>query len=215
MAEEERGSRGRFSMASVKAKFHRMSDRQDPNSETSQALDAVGIQSENGEPPPWHTGLEQEVCGFSLSFKARLYGFLICLAIGVVISFVSIAFVGQADKFAIAYTIGNIVAILASGFLVGPLRQFKLMFAPTRFVAAIIFFAMMGLTLWVALDLKKQGLCILTMFFQFLALVWYGFSFVPYLRTLILNTITCGQYSEWVKACGCGEKKKSYETLDA
>ena len=198
MAEEPKSS-GRFSMSSVKAKFVRLTDNGDEES---------AIPAEVQEKIPWHHGLEDNLsCLPSMTFKQRLWGFLICLAIGIALSWISVAFVGKADKFAICYTIGNVVAIVASCFLVGPVRQFKLMFAPTRFVAAIIFFTMMGLTLWVAIDLKKTGLCIIFLVLQTLSLIWYGFSFVPYLRTMILNWVTCGKYSEWVKACGCGKKK--------
>lgn len=201
MAEDGKSS-GRFSMSSVKAKFVKLKD--DGGDEESV------IPAEVQEKIPWHHGLDDSIsCLPSLSFKARLWGFLIFLTIGIALSWISIAFVGKPEKFAICYTIGNLVAIIASGFLVGPVRQFKMMFAPTRFVAAIIFFTMMGLTLWVALDLQKAGICIIFLVLQTLSLIWYGFSFVPYLRTLILNTVTCGRWSEWVKACGCGKKKSS------
>src|SRR3989338_7188753 len=117
---EEKTSSGRFSMSSVKSKFVRLTDDDGENS---------AIPADVKEQIPWHHGLEENISCFpSLSFKHRLWGFLICLTIGIALSWISIAFVGKPDKFAICYTIGNIIAIIASGFLVGPVRQFKLMF---------------------------------------------------------------------------------------
>ena len=80
----------------------------------------------------------------SLTFKQRLWGFAICFGIGVLISLGSMRFFhkllhGNPTPFAINYTLGNLISIGSTGFLVGPKRQLKRMSHPTRAVVALVF----------------------------------------------------------------------------
>ncbi|CAG8606298.1 1858_t:CDS:2 [Ambispora leptoticha] len=75
---------------------------------------------------------------FKLSRMERLYAFGICLNL---------------PGFAILYTLGNIISLLSTGFLVGFKKQAKTMFAPVRWIASTVFFASMVATLVVAFTL--------------------------------------------------------------
>lgn len=52
--------------------------------------------------------------------------------------------------FAILYTIGNIVSLSSTAFLVGPVKQCKNMFAEKRAIATVVFLTAMIATLVVA-----------------------------------------------------------------
>lgn len=60
-------------------------------------------------------------------------------------------FIGLTTLFAILYSVGIIVSLIGTGFLVGFLRQLKLMFKPVRIVATMILFGAFILVWYVAL----------------------------------------------------------------
>lgn len=62
-------------------------------------------------------------CPCKLSLKQRLIGFVICYGIALVIDICSFLalfkmLVGHPEKFAIAYSIGNVVAFIGYGFFI-------------------------------------------------------------------------------------------------
>lgn len=67
--------------------------------------------------------------------------------------------------------------MLATGFLVGPKRQCKLMFKKKRIVATVVFFLALILTLVVAFS-KHHLLVIPFIVIQWLAGLWYVASYV-------------------------------------
>jgi hypothetical protein len=131
----------------------------------------------------------------SLSFKQRITGFAICFVGGLFIGFLAtfLLFVSIV-AFATLYTIGNLLSLSSTLFLMGPLRQIKSMFDPTRLFATIVFIAAMAMTLFCAFWFtgKNQhgiqvGLVILFLIIQFLALIWYSLSYIPFARTAVIN----------------------------
>ena len=94
--------------------------------------------------------------------------------------------------FALLYTLGNIVALASTCFLMGPVNQIKRMFAPTRWIATVLMLAFLLLTLMSALWWKKKGLTIIFCLFQFLAMTWYSISYIPYARDAVKKAFdTC------------------------
>lgn len=69
--------------------------------------------------------------------------------------------------FATLYTIGNIMSLSSTLFLMGPLRQLKSMFDPTRLFATIIFIASMAMTLFCAFWVRNNTLLIYSRFWAF------------------------------------------------
>ncbi|KAK3283474.1 hypothetical protein CYMTET_8829 [Cymbomonas tetramitiformis] len=141
----------------------------------------VGLQAEPQEPDFF----EELGDMFSLSKKERLYGFLICISIGIFLSLLASLFYLNPVIFASCYTLGNVIAIASTGFLVGFYNQMANMFTPHRLVASCIYIFMMGLTLYCAFGLKNGLLCLVCVFLQSLALTWYCLSYIPYARKLI------------------------------
>ncbi|KAI9920512.1 hypothetical protein PsorP6_015666 [Peronosclerospora sorghi] len=78
-------------------------------------------------------------------------------------------------KFGVTYSLGNIISLCGSAFLVGPKQQAKLMFKPVRRIATIIYLVMIVIVLIVAFAAPQLGLVILLLvIIQCVAAVWYG-----------------------------------------
>ena len=78
-------------------------------------------------------------------------------------------------------------------FLYGPWTQAKRMFAPERFLATCIYFGFIGVTLTLAYypgDIPMRLLLIvISILCQFLALLWYTLSYIPYGRDLAMGCV--------------------------
>ncbi|KAL7987616.1 hypothetical protein Chor_006535 [Crotalus horridus] len=99
----------------------------------------------------------------SLSFSTRVKWFAICFACGVLCSLLGTGLLWLPNGiklFAVFYTLGNIAALASTCFLMGPVKQLKKMFEPTRLIVTIIM-------LW-----QKKGLALLFCILQFLAMTW-------------------------------------------
>ena len=80
---------------------------------------------------------------FQLSRMQRLYGFAICVSAGLFCSFLSSLMWTCPTKFAILYTMGNILSLGSTGFLTGFVAQAKNMFKGTRLVATCVYLGAM------------------------------------------------------------------------
>ncbi|KAL4145976.1 hypothetical protein PRNP1_011849 [Phytophthora ramorum] len=126
----------------------------------------------------------------SLTKQQRMVGFVSCFVLGYLVSFGStFALIAGSDngtKFGITYTLGNIISLCGSGFLVGPKQQVKLMFKPVRRIATIVYLLMIVVVFTVAIAAPELGLVVLLLvLIQCAAAVWYSASYVPYGRKII------------------------------
>ncbi|KAL5010275.1 hypothetical protein ScPMuIL_012580 [Solemya velum] len=124
----------------------------------------------------------------TLSWSTRIKGFAICFALGVVLSMLGTALLFAKNGlviFAVLYTIGNILALASTCFLMGPLNQLKKMFAKTRIIATILVVVMLILTLVAAFAIKNAALAIVFCVLQFLAFTWYSLSYIPFARDAV------------------------------
>jgi len=127
-----------------------------------------------------------------LSRTQRLYGFIACLVIGFFLSLLGsiLLFVGlNLGMFALIYTIGIIVSLVGTGFLLGFFKQLKLMFKPVRVVASIVFLASIGLVFIGAFVIGSEILCLVFVIIEYLAYTWYTLSYIPYARTAVLKMV--------------------------
>ncbi|DBA01292.1 TPA: hypothetical protein N0F65_001797 [Lagenidium giganteum] len=138
----------------------------------------------------------------SLSYENRLYGFGICAAAGVVLSAFAILCLALTNfvAFGLIYSFGSILSLASTIFLVGPMRQVKLMFDKNRWIATLIYLVMIALTLFVALTdslnkRQKVPIVIILVILQYLAAFWYALSYIPYARKAVSKA--CGG------ACDC------------
>lgn len=128
----------------------------------------------------------------TLSWSTRLKAFAACFVLGMVFTFCGTfaLFMSNITKFAVFYTIGNIISLASTCFLMGPFNQLKKMFASTRIIATILVFVMLGLTLFSSFYLKKAALSLIFIVLQFLALTWYSLSYVPFARDAVKKAVT-------------------------
>uniref|UniRef100_A0A8C0P9G1 Vesicle transport protein n=1 Tax=Canis lupus familiaris TaxID=9615 RepID=A0A8C0P9G1_CANLF len=124
----------------------------------------------------------------SLSWSTRIKGFIACFAAGIVCSLLGTLLLWVPRKglylFAVFYTFGNIASIGSTVFLMGPMKQLKRMFEPTRLIATIMVLLCFALTLCSAFWWHIKGLALIFCILQSLALTWYSLSFIPYARRM-------------------------------
>lgn len=128
----------------------------------------------------------------TLSWSTRIKGFAICFIVGILCSFLGsfALFLHRGlTVFAVFYTIGNVISMASTCFLMGPCNQVKKMFAATRVIATILVFFSIGMTLFAAIGLHKNGLALLFIIIQSLAMTWYSLSYIPYARDAVKKTV--------------------------
>ncbi|XP_030604681.1 vesicle transport protein SFT2A isoform X2 [Archocentrus centrarchus] len=129
----------------------------------------------------------------TLSYSTRVKWFVICFAVGILSSILGTAllFLPNGLKlFAVFYTLGNISALASTCFLMGPLKQLKRMFEPTRLIATIVMLLCLVLTLCSVFWWGKKGLAIIFCILQFLAMTWYSISYIPFARDAVIKCFT-------------------------
>ncbi|XP_009288079.1 PREDICTED: vesicle transport protein SFT2B [Aptenodytes forsteri] len=130
----------------------------------------------------------------SLGWGTRVKGFIACFAIGCLCSLLGSCLLWVPRKgltlFAVFYTLGNIASIGSTLFLMGPMKQLKRMFEPTRLIATIVMLLCLILTLCSAFWWRKEGLALLFCILQFFALAWYSISFIPFARDAVKKCVS-------------------------
>ena len=130
-----------------------------------------------------------------MTYRQRIMGFLLFFVLGSAASMISTMYVPliviRPSKFAIPYTVGNLMSIGSTGFLVGPWRQVKSMFDSTRMVGSLIFLTSMVGTLYFAFVLKSAVGVLTCVIIQFAAYLWYVASYIPFGRSM-MKKFACG-----------------------
>ncbi|CAM5077559.1 unnamed protein product [Natator depressus] len=128
----------------------------------------------NGQDAEEQGGLSEIVDTTSLSWGTRVKGFIACFALGVLCSVLGTCLLWVPRKglvlFAVFYTLGNIASLGSTVFLMGPMRQLKRMFEPTRLIATIVMLLCLILTLCSAFWWHNKGLALIFCILQFFAL---------------------------------------------
>ncbi|CAM2097161.1 vesicle transport protein SFT2B [Caretta caretta] len=148
----------------------------------------------NGQDAEEQGGLGEIVDTTSLSWGTRVKGFIACFALGVLCSVLGTCLLWVPRKglvlFAVFYTLGNIASLGSTVFLMGPMRQLKRMFEPTRLIATIVMLLCLILTLCSAFWWHNKGLALIFCILQFFALAWYSISFIPFARDAVKKCFT-------------------------
>ncbi|XP_066117210.1 vesicle transport protein SFT2B isoform X1 [Saccopteryx bilineata] len=123
-------------------------------------------------------GLAEVAETSSLSWNTRIKGFAACFVTGILCSLLGTLLLWVPRKglylFAVFYTFGNIASIGSTVFLMGPMKQLKRMFEPTRLIATIMVLLCFALTLCSAFWWHNKGLALIFCILQSLALTWIG-----------------------------------------
>lgn len=121
----------------------------------------------------------------TLSWSTRIKGFVACFALGFLFSVLSTFLMflpGGLTIFVVLYTLGNVMALGSTCFLMGPMKQLEKMFSSTRVVATIVMLLTLVLTFVCVFVLGNKTLALLMVIIQFLAMTWYSLSYIPYAR---------------------------------
>ncbi|XP_043557108.1 vesicle transport protein SFT2B-like isoform X1 [Chiloscyllium plagiosum] len=132
--------------------------------------------------------------GTTLGWGTRVKGFLACFVAGIICSILGVCFLWIPKRglilFAVFYSIGNIASIGSTLFLMGPVKQIKKMFEPTRLAATIVMLLCLVCTLCSAFWWKKAALALIFCVLQFFAMAWYSISYIPFARDAVIKCFT-------------------------
>jgi len=150
-----------------------------PAAQNAQAMQATVLPEKNSLCP-------------NMSFKDRVRGCIGCVCIGMVLSFLGFMsfWSGHIGAFGVIYTLGNLVALCSTGFLIGPKRQCRQMFQAKRAQATAAYIVMMVATVFCACAGGPKPLVFIFIFMQWCALAWYIASYIPYGRTMLKKVLT-------------------------
>ncbi|KAL1498026.1 hypothetical protein ABEB36_008888 [Hypothenemus hampei] len=133
--------------------------------------------------------------GATLSWSTRIKAFIACFVIGILLSLLgsfAFFFARGLGVFAFFYTLGNLVSLLSTCFLMGPWNQIQKMFHSTRAIATCLVLGSIVMTLLAALLWKNPGLVLIFIIIQSLSMTWYSLSYIPYARDAVKKTLsTC------------------------
>lgn len=135
----------------------------------------------------WNEVTDSGSC--SLTYKQRIVGFLVCAGFGLFCILLSFWLLFAITFFVLVYTVGNCLLLASTFFLVGPVKQLKMMFTPSRCISSVIFLAALALTLFVAIYSGNVILCIVLVVIQFCALLWYGLSYIPFAQSAVASCV--------------------------
>ncbi|CAG9334955.1 unnamed protein product [Blepharisma stoltei] len=146
------------------------------------------------------SSFEDEGCIPALSFKERMIGFLTCFGLSIFIDVISIGsmfgiLTGNPTRFALSYTMSNILALIGSGFLLGFKKQMKSAFDEKRRWTSAIFFVSMIMTLVSVLYFQIGLMILVFIIIQVCAYIWYMASYFPWGREILLKCLKkcCGK----------------------
>uniref|UniRef100_A0A9J2PBQ5 Vesicle transport protein n=1 Tax=Ascaris lumbricoides TaxID=6252 RepID=A0A9J2PBQ5_ASCLU len=118
----------------------------------------------------------------SLSWDLRVQCFvgsfflsLLCSVLGS-----ALLFTRRVTGFCVMVSLGSIISLLGTCFLMGPMKQLQKMFERGRFIATFIYLATIVLTLVAGLVLSNPPLAVLFVINQYIAMAWYSISYIPF-----------------------------------
>lgn len=143
------------------------------------------ILGENEEQQDNLFGDQEALC--SVSPLQRVYGFAACLLAGFICMFLSMIVFIKPIKFALLFTLGNMLAIGSTTFLIGPMQQLSMMMDPVRAYATSMYVGCVVLALICALWIHSKILTLLAIICEICALVWYSLSYIPFAHRMVSN----------------------------
>ncbi|EIE18574.1 SFT2-domain-containing protein [Coccomyxa subellipsoidea C-169] len=130
------------------------------------------------------TLLQQVNQATTLNRTQRIYGFLIFLGLALLFGMMASFFFLSPTRFAVLYTLSNVLMIGSTMFLMGPVKQIVKMFEKGRLLATVVYIVAMFLTLFSAIKLHNFILTLVFFIIQMLAMIWYSLSYIPFAREM-------------------------------
>lgn len=135
-------------------------------------------------------------CCPTLGYRQRLIGFVVCMALGMLLSLSSVssvtsALLGNPIPFAVRYTLANVLSLLSYCFLVGPEHHCKGMLSYERRLSALAYVSSLAATLFSIFYLHSRILTLACLLVQCVAMMYYALSYLPFGQS-ILRRLLCG-----------------------
>mmetsp|Transcript_29638 Transcript_29638/g.60519 ORF Transcript_29638/g.60519 Transcript_29638/m.60519 type:complete len:187 (+) Transcript_29638:33-593(+) len=168
--------------------------RESASTGLQKAASAVGIETKSSQDSDALDELS-DLCP-KLTYQQRMVGWATCFGLGYLITFMSFSlFVdlieGRPVSFVFVYTLGHLLSLGSSTFLVGPKRQFKNMFDKTRKWTTVVYLITMFITIVVCFvpleSSAKLSILIILLATQFFCSLWYSLSYIPFARRTAKN----------------------------
>ncbi|KAL5727007.1 hypothetical protein ACHQM5_000243 [Ranunculus cassubicifolius] len=125
----------------------------------------------------------EDLC--SLTPLQRIYAFGASMGVGLIFMLLSLIVLVKPIKFAVLFTLGNILAVGSTAFLLGPERQARMMFDSVRLYATAIYIGSAIIALICALLIHSKLLTFLAIVVEICALSWYSLSYIPFARRMV------------------------------
>eukprot|EP01068_Selenidium_serpulae_P001636 Selendium_serpulae@DN1785_c0_g1_i1.p1 len=130
----------------------------------------------------------------SLTFSERVFGFLVCFFGGMVVSTMAFGsfgavFIGKPFTFAVGYTLGNLLSLCSTFFLVGPTQQFQNMTDKKRLTVSLVYVTSLMLSLACCFVAPNRLLILVLVGTQCCSLLWYSLSYIPYGRSVATRVL--------------------------
>ncbi|EFA81359.1 hypothetical protein PPL_05342 [Heterostelium album PN500] len=148
-----------------------------------------GINNANkpNQQPTFYEEVQQQT---SFSYIQRLTLFAITLLIGIALIVMSTFFVFSPRTFAKLYTLGSLSVIVGLIVLVGLKKQFEnITSSKERLYSSLIYLVSIVGTLYCALSLQSTFLSMFMVVLQFLSVVWYSLSYIPFGQAILQKII--------------------------
>jgi hypothetical protein len=122
---------------------------------------------------------------FVISQKQRMYGFIMSIGLGLFCITLSTLFLPSilltSRKFAFLYTLGNLLLVGSTMFLVGPVQQIKTMFGNReRLIPSCVYCFSMIITLICAIQGWNVAVIMTFIIIQLIAMGWYILTYIPF-----------------------------------
>mmetsp|Transcript_32239 Transcript_32239/g.43653 ORF Transcript_32239/g.43653 Transcript_32239/m.43653 type:complete len:173 (+) Transcript_32239:37-555(+) len=118
----------------------------------------------------------------SLSLRVRFIGFILCFFLGLIIEYVAIGAIGNADRsywsFIIPYIIGTCLLIGSLFFMAGPKKQWEKAFDKDHRITTIIVLVFLVLTVLCSV-LGWHVPMVICLIIQLGAFIWYCIMMIP------------------------------------
>ncbi|GAK63784.1 ER to Golgi vesicle protein transport sft2 [Moesziomyces antarcticus] len=120
--------------------------------------------------------------GIELTRQQRLIGFAACMLGGFVISLLGTVLLvtGSWAIFVVLYSVGVLVSLTGTGFLIGFMKQFKQMFKPVRITFTLVMIVAF-IMVWVSVfAIGSTVLAIIFVIVLYVAFLLYSLSYIPW-----------------------------------
>lgn len=91
------------------------------------------------------------------------------------------------NTFVVLYVLGNIIVLLGTGFLLGPRKQCKKMWDPSRRFTTAFYLTMLILVLALAIAKVNIWIVLFCLLIEICAAFWYSLSFIPFGRKMFIG----------------------------